>query len=201
MGRTLPSRARGTDRRFHLAPPCAGPDGDVLRRSLRRDGRGERGPPFAVDVLRCPSCQGRMRLLAVIKEPASIARTLAAVGEASEVPRRSPGRGVLEEPGAPPAGARRRAGLRQPRRRDRRGGLAALAVPQGPRGAVVCALDGTAGRNRWTEPARGDRPGQGRHSVAGLDRAWQTLRKATRARTPGCGLTREPPSYYLRSAA
>jgi hypothetical protein len=48
---------------------------------------------FAVDVLRCPSCQGRMRLLAVIKEPASIARYLAAVGEASEVPRRSPGRG------------------------------------------------------------------------------------------------------------
>jgi hypothetical protein len=34
-----------------------------------------------------------MRLLAVIKEPASIARTLAAMGEASEVPRRSPGRG------------------------------------------------------------------------------------------------------------
>ncbi len=34
-----------------------------------------------------------MRLLALIKEPASIARTLAAVGEASEVPRRSPGRG------------------------------------------------------------------------------------------------------------
>ena len=34
-----------------------------------------------------------MRLLAVIKEPASIARTLAAVGEAGEVKRRSPGRG------------------------------------------------------------------------------------------------------------
>jgi hypothetical protein len=34
-----------------------------------------------------------MRLLALIKEPASIARTLAAVGEASELPRRSPGRG------------------------------------------------------------------------------------------------------------
>ena len=29
---------------------------------------------FAVDVLRCPSFQGRMRLLAVIKEPARIAR-------------------------------------------------------------------------------------------------------------------------------
>ena len=48
---------------------------------------------FAVDVLCCPSCQGRMRLLAVIKESASITRYLAAVGEATEVPRRSPSRG------------------------------------------------------------------------------------------------------------
>jgi len=48
---------------------------------------------FAVDVLTCPSCQGRMRLVAMVKEPASIARYLAALGEATEVPRRSPGRG------------------------------------------------------------------------------------------------------------
>ena len=48
---------------------------------------------FAVDVLTCPSCQGRMRLLAMITEPASIARYLAAVGEATDVPRRSPSRG------------------------------------------------------------------------------------------------------------
>ena len=34
-----------------------------------------------------------MRLLAVIKEPANIARYLAAVGAASEVKHRSPGRG------------------------------------------------------------------------------------------------------------
>jgi hypothetical protein len=34
-----------------------------------------------------------MWLLAAIREPASIARHLAAVGEASEVPRRSPGGG------------------------------------------------------------------------------------------------------------
>ena len=39
------------------------------------------------------SCQGRMRLLAVIKASASITRYLAAVGEATEVPRRSPSRG------------------------------------------------------------------------------------------------------------
>ena len=37
--------------------------------------------------------QGRMKLLALIKGPASIARTLPTVGEATEVPRRSPGRG------------------------------------------------------------------------------------------------------------
>jgi Putative transposase len=48
---------------------------------------------FAVDVLACPTCQGRMKLLAVVKGPASIARYLATVEEATEVPRRSPGRG------------------------------------------------------------------------------------------------------------
>lgn len=56
---------------------------------------------FAVDVLTCPNGQGRMRLLAVIKEPANIARSLAHVGEATEVPRRSPDRG-------PPLRGRRR---------------------------------------------------------------------------------------------
>lgn len=46
-----------------------------------------------MDVLACPRCQGRMRLLALVKDPASIARHLATVGEATEVPQRSPGRG------------------------------------------------------------------------------------------------------------
>ena len=48
---------------------------------------------FAIDVLTCPSCKGRMRLLAVIKEPASVARYLSAAGEATDVPRRTPSRG------------------------------------------------------------------------------------------------------------
>jgi uncharacterized protein YbaR (Trm112 family) len=48
---------------------------------------------FAVDVLACPRCQGRLKLLAMDTDPASIARYLAAVGEATEVPRRSPSRG------------------------------------------------------------------------------------------------------------
>jgi hypothetical protein len=48
---------------------------------------------FAVDVLACPTCQGRLKLLAMVTDPASIARHLAAVGEATEVPLRSPSRG------------------------------------------------------------------------------------------------------------
>jgi hypothetical protein len=48
---------------------------------------------FAVDVLACPTCQGRMKLLGLMKDPGSIARSLAAAGEATEVKHRSPGRG------------------------------------------------------------------------------------------------------------
>ena len=48
---------------------------------------------FAVDVLACPKCHRRMRLLAMVEEPASVARFLAPMGEATEVARRSPGRG------------------------------------------------------------------------------------------------------------
>jgi hypothetical protein len=48
---------------------------------------------FAVDVLACQRCQGRLKLLAMVSAPASIARYLAALGEATEVKRRSPSRG------------------------------------------------------------------------------------------------------------
>jgi uncharacterized protein YbaR (Trm112 family) len=48
---------------------------------------------FAVDVLACPKCHGRMRLLASVQEPAKVARFLAAMGEPTELPRRTPGRG------------------------------------------------------------------------------------------------------------
>ena len=39
-----------------------------------------------MDVLAYPTGQGRMKLLALVKDPASIARYLARVGEATEVP-------------------------------------------------------------------------------------------------------------------
>ena len=52
---------------------------------------------FAIDALVCPSCQGRMRLLAVMKNPPAarspaVARYLAAAGELTEVSGRSPPR-------------------------------------------------------------------------------------------------------------
>jgi Putative transposase len=48
---------------------------------------------FAIDVLECPKCKGRMKLVAMVTEPKSIARFLTAIGEAVQVPARSPSRG------------------------------------------------------------------------------------------------------------
>ncbi len=48
---------------------------------------------FGVDVLRCPRCQGCLRLIAMLTEAASVARYLAAIGEPTELPRRAPHRG------------------------------------------------------------------------------------------------------------
>jgi hypothetical protein len=40
----------------------------------------ERFVPFALDVLRCPRCAGRMQLIATIEDPAVIQRILAHLG-------------------------------------------------------------------------------------------------------------------------
>jgi hypothetical protein len=48
---------------------------------------------FALDVLRCPKCDGRMKLLALITDTKSAARFLAKIGEPTDVPGRSPSRG------------------------------------------------------------------------------------------------------------
>jgi len=52
-----------------------------------------RAPRAGFALLVCPCCQGRMKLLAVVKNPISIARYLTAAGEPIEAPGRSPGRG------------------------------------------------------------------------------------------------------------
>ncbi|XXZ63558.1 transposase zinc-binding domain-containing protein [Sorangium sp. So ce341] len=48
---------------------------------------------FAIDVLECPTCKGRMKLVAMVTEPRNIVRFLCALGEPTDVPARSPNRG------------------------------------------------------------------------------------------------------------
>jgi hypothetical protein len=48
---------------------------------------------FDIDVLDCPKCHGRMKLLAMITDGASVARYLTKLGEPTDVPGRSPSRG------------------------------------------------------------------------------------------------------------
>jgi hypothetical protein len=45
---------------------------------------------FDIDVLECPNCHGRMKLLAMITAGKSIERYLAKLGEPTDVPGRSP---------------------------------------------------------------------------------------------------------------
>jgi hypothetical protein len=46
-----------------------------------------------VDVVECPNCKGRMKLIAMVTEPKSVERYLARIGELIDVPGRSPSRG------------------------------------------------------------------------------------------------------------
>jgi Putative transposase/Transposase zinc-binding domain len=48
---------------------------------------------FDIDVLDCPNCHGRMKLLAMITDANSVARYLAKLGETTDAPRRAPSRG------------------------------------------------------------------------------------------------------------
>ena len=48
---------------------------------------------FGFDVLVCPHCQGRMRLLAMVTDPKSVTRFLRSIGEPTDAPPRLPARG------------------------------------------------------------------------------------------------------------
>jgi len=47
---------------------------------------------FQVDVMKCPSCEGKMKLMAMVQQPKSIRRFLDALGEPTHVPEPSPAR-------------------------------------------------------------------------------------------------------------
>jgi hypothetical protein len=48
---------------------------------------------FSIDVLTCTGCGGRMRLVALVTEPASVRRFLRGLGETTDAPARAPARG------------------------------------------------------------------------------------------------------------
>jgi hypothetical protein len=73
-----------------LAPERAG---KRKRRSRYRTWAELLARSFGLDALACPACQGRMRLVAVLRNPARIARYLASIGEPTELAARSPSRG------------------------------------------------------------------------------------------------------------
>jgi hypothetical protein len=47
---------------------------------------------FLVDVLECPKCKGRMKILAAVIAPTSVRRVLKSLGLPSEAPRLRPAR-------------------------------------------------------------------------------------------------------------
>jgi uncharacterized protein YbaR (Trm112 family) len=47
---------------------------------------------FGLDVLACPECGGRMKVIATIEEPGVIRKILRAMGLPEEAPRASPAR-------------------------------------------------------------------------------------------------------------
>jgi len=76
--RPRPEPAEGTDVPGEAEAPKRAKGGyrawaDLLRRT------------FAVDVLECPTCKGRMKLVAMVADPKSITRYLAAIGEPTDV--------------------------------------------------------------------------------------------------------------------
>ncbi len=59
---------------------------------------------FGFDVLTCPCCGGRMKLLALVTDPKSVARYLRGIGEPTDVPQRTPARGPPYDPWKSPTG-------------------------------------------------------------------------------------------------
>jgi hypothetical protein len=85
--RLAPQRASASSTR------CVQDVADVPRRSPYRPWAELLRRTFGFDVLACPRCEGRMRLLAMVTEPKSVARYLRALGEPTEAPARAPARG------------------------------------------------------------------------------------------------------------
>jgi hypothetical protein len=82
-----------------LAPPlAAGPDGTGVKSSPRAwTWAALMHRAFAIDVLACPNCGGRLRLIATLHDPAVIRKILVHLGMAPSGPSPGP---ALPTPGA-----------------------------------------------------------------------------------------------------
>jgi len=97
----LAPRARWRERVVAYGRVRPEPTASAAAPAARPDGTGEKSPPrawswvalmhraFAIDVLACPHCGGRLRLIATLHDPAVIRKILAHLGRASSRP--SPG--------------------------------------------------------------------------------------------------------------
>ena len=94
LGSASKLRSRLAPKRAATASaPCLEDVADVPRRCPYRPWAELLKRTFGFDVLACPRCDGRMRLLAMVTDPKSVARYLRALGEPAEAPARTPARG------------------------------------------------------------------------------------------------------------
>ena len=78
-------------------PPVAAAD-DASEAKPKRQGCRYRSwaellGTLGIDAFECPRCQGRMRILALVRDPNDVRRFLHSLGEATEAPERAPARG------------------------------------------------------------------------------------------------------------
>jgi hypothetical protein len=79
----------------HSADPlisAVGPPAPAASRARRLSWSALMQRVFARDVLECPSCRGRMRVIAAIEQPEIVAAILGSLGLASRAPPSAPAR-------------------------------------------------------------------------------------------------------------
>jgi hypothetical protein len=59
--------------------------------------------PFDIDVLACPRCGGRLRLIATVEDPDAIRAILVALAESRDLAGRPPPFAAAQTPGPPAA--------------------------------------------------------------------------------------------------
>lgn len=98
LGSASKLRSRIAPKRTATAPApatsaCVEDIADLPRRTAYRPWAELLKRTFGFDVLACPRCEGRMRLLAMVTDDKSVTRYLRALGEPTDAPTRTPARG------------------------------------------------------------------------------------------------------------